>query len=263
MNRPSSTSPTDPVRSLWTVLATSALLLGCNSTGVGNPGTISQGLQVQGDLELEPEAGDAAEQLAAGALEHAILVFGQLRFLACDDSEDDVTLKGPIAVDLLTNRVLPESLEVPIPEAGFCGIDAPLTPAQRPAAMAGRSLFFSGTRSDGALFMLFANMEGTLHMRPRPGVEWPTDGAHAWLWVLRPRRWVLPSELQDAEPETLDDVDRVIAIDANRHSVLYELIRSRLAGRSTLHLDLDDDHRLDSEERSGDALLGQGLDQLE
>jgi hypothetical protein len=235
--------------------------LGCTSTGVGNPG--AEGtvrLSLTSDPHAEPEAADT-ERLAASSLRHAILVFGELRYLACDSEQSDVVVDGPFVVDLAQNRVVPELPAVEVPEGGFCGLDAPLAPATTPASLSGRSIWFSGLRSDGTLFILFANMPGTLHLQSVDGSPWPVE--HGLLWAMRPRRWLAPSELDGADVEALDGIERVIVINVNRHPVLYEVVRARLAGRSTLHVDLDDDGTLDPEERQPDAIIGQGLDELD
>jgi len=239
------------------------VLPSCSSTGVGNPGVATQSLSISSDSEPEPGATDATEQLDPTNVRHAMLVFGKIRYLPCDAAEDDAVVAGPILVDLATNRVEPEIGAVDIPSHGFCGIDATLAPATAPPAMAGRSMFFSGLRSDGTLFLLFADMPGTLRMRPLDGITWPADGNRDWLWKLRPRRWLTPTELDAATAATLNGVDQVIPIDVNRYPVLYEAIRNRLARRSSLHVDLNDNHRLDADERLGEAVIGQGLDSIE
>ncbi len=244
------------------VLALSGSLLACSSTGVGNP-VAEQSLALSSDSELEPDATATEEQLDPGNLRHAILVFGEMRYLACDTAFDDSVVAGPIVVDLAKNGIETNIQPVIIPDGGFCGIDATLAPATAPAAIAGRSMFFSGLRSDGTLFLLFADMPGTLQVRPLDGVTWPKDGKHRWLWKLRPRRWLLPSELDTVDTAALDGVGRVIPIDVNRYPLLYESIRTRIARRSTLHVDLNDNEQLDPDERLGEALIGQGLDNID
>jgi hypothetical protein len=243
------------------VVSLGLLLLGCNSTGVGNPGVATQELAVTEDPDAEPDATDPGQQLDEANLKQAVMVFGELRYLACDPGhDDDAIVAGPILVDLAKHRVQPPIGRVAIPLGGFCGIDATLVPATEPAALAGRSMFFHVTRSDGVQFLVFANVSGTLQMRPLAGVAWPSDGKHSWLWAFRPRRWLLPSEL-DNEP--LSDTRTVIAIDANLHPILYALIRDRVASRSTLHIDSNDNGRLDPDERVGDALIGRGLGSID
>jgi hypothetical protein len=238
----------------------------CNSTGVGNPpGATSLSLSLTNDPEVEPEpdSTDSTAQLDAAALQHAILVFGELRFLACSGNASDAIVSNRIVVDLVQNVTKPEIPDVPIPSGGFCGIDATLTPATTPAEVAGRSMLFSGVRSDGTKFLLLVDMPGTLRLRPRANVLWPTDGEHGWLWALRPRRWLLPSELDSSDTETSDGAARFIVIDVNDHRVLYSLIRERIAGRSTLHVDMNDNHTLDPEERDSDAFIGEGLGDID
>lgn len=242
-------------------LALVLCLAGCSSTGIGNPGVAD--LSLTADPDVEPDAGQDTEQLASNALRHAVLVFGELRFLPCDPSEADSVASGPFVVDLAQNVSEPKIPEVTIPPGGFCGIDATLAPATEPATMAGRSMLFSGVGSDGTLFLLFADMPGTLRMRPLPAVDWSSLDEPALLWALRPKRWVLPSELTASDAETLGRTKRVIPIDVNQHPILYTAIRARIARRSTLHLDLNGNGRLDPDERQGDALVGQGLDNID
>jgi hypothetical protein len=215
-------------------------------------------LELTSDPQVEPNATDAGERLDESSLQRAFLSLGELRFLACDSADADVVAPGPFIVDLIRNRVAPEVPEVSIPPSGICGIDAPLAPASDSSSFAGQSMFFRGLRSDGALFLLFADMPGTLRLRPLADVTWPPAREHRWLWAFRPRRWLAPTELDQSDTETLQGV-RMIPIDVNRYPLLYAAIRARLAQRSTLHVDLNDNGRLDPDERFDDAFIGQGL----
>ena len=242
-------------------LMTTLLLaaLGCTSTGVGNPGMT---VTVVNDLTAEPQATDPTVALDASQVRHVMLAFGKLRFTPCDPSDGDITIPGPIVVDLATSKVEPNLPVIAIPPSGFCGLDAPLTTTAPSASMQGRSILFSGLRADGTLFLLYAAMSGTLHMRPEPGIVWDASNASSMIWALRPRRWLAPAEL-DAEPsDPLGAVSRVIVIDVNRHPVLFEAIRSRIGARSTLHNDSNGDHVLDDGERVN-GLIGEGLPSLD
>jgi hypothetical protein len=246
------------LRSLTGLLAAIALLA-CNSTGVGNPAPEELALALTTDPEPEPGASDPEQELAAGAVQHAVLVFSDLRWLPCEAAEPTAVVPGPLLVDLVTGRVEPPLPDVPVPEGGFCGLDAPLTPAPSPAALTGRSVFFSGERDDGTLFLLYANMVGTVRVRARPGVVWDTRTARALLWAFRPRRWLDRSEL-DAEASTpLIQDRRVIAIDVDRHPALHEAITDHIGERSSLCADVDGNRRLDDGECEDDNWLGQGL----
>lgn len=257
-----------------TAWLTAALLLlsGCGSTGVGNPGVQQQELALTADDGVEPGADDEA-QLESDVLTHAYVVFGEVRFLACESGVEDVVLQGPFVVDLLAGDVQPELPAFDWPSGGVCGVDATLAPAETPRRLEGRSFFFSGVR-DGTLFILVADMPGTLRIRPLPMATWEPE-AGPWLLALRPRRWLLPEELAnetsdegsavDAVSDLVDveNVERVVAINVNRHPVLYELIRSRFARRSTLHVDANGNGKLDTRERGNGYFIGQGLADLE
>jgi hypothetical protein len=242
----------------WAALLAAIALLACNSTGVGNPAP-ELALALTSDPEPEPDASDPEQELAPRAVSHAVLVFAELRWLPCSSENEAVVVPGPMLVDLVTGRVEPPPPSVLVPEGGFCGIDAPLTPAQSPAALTGRSVFFSGERDDGTLFLLYANMVGTVRIRARTGVVWDTDTAPALLWAFRPLRWLDRSELDAEASAPLVQNRRVIAIDVNRHELLYEAIRNNIGGRSSLYGDRNANGRLDPDERADHNWLGEGL----
>jgi hypothetical protein len=109
-------------------------------------------------------------------------------------------------------------------------MDAPLAPATN-AALAGRSLFFDGTRADGTFFIVYADMTGTLKLRATANQTWQgMDTPPQFFWALRPRRWLLKSELDGADTTPDATHTRAVVIDANRHPALFLAIRSRLAG---------------------------------
>jgi hypothetical protein len=248
------------------LLTTSALAWGCNSTGVGNPPrteTVSLAIVADDEPEVtEPADGGTAEpSLERGALRHAVLVFGEIRWLPCDPAGTSTVTPGPIAVDLITGETRPALGDVEVPEGGLCGFDAPLAPAQDSAELQGRSLFFSGVRADGVPFLLFANVRATLRVRARAGEAWGAQGPLALLWALQPRRWASAMELSDAMDQPYRGSGRIIVIDVNRNPLLYDAVRARLAARSTVFVDNDSDGFLDDSERSRD--VGGGSDDVE
>jgi hypothetical protein len=271
-------------------LSSSCLLLllgGCNSTGVGNPApALSLSLAIVNDespvLDLgaagmagapdtveasagasdmvgaagEPSAvgaagepsvpspdasADTTQILPLRAVKDAVVVFGELRFLPCDVNRGDE---------------IPAINDTP---GGYCGIDAPLAPAMAPAALAGRSVFFDGYRADGTFFIVYANMMGTLKMRAKPGATWEgQEPPPLFFWALRPRRWLMPIELNMVEPMPYDDHLRAVVIDAEHHPALFFAIRKRLAGVSTLYADANGDGVFDDPDRA--AEVGEGLE---
>jgi hypothetical protein len=258
---------------------------GTSSTGVGNPRALISLLTIADDDdgsdaplgEGGASSGGTNGQVAAGAggnsdeamaplgsaqIRHATLSIAKLRFLPCDDAQPVAVVEGPLLIDLVNPRMPPAALEVPDIDGGYCGIDAPLAPASAPAALAGRSLFFDGVRRDGTLFVLYANLQGTLRLRARTGESFSAaDPAESqFLWVFRPRRWLTQTEVDGAESEPYAG-SRAIVIDVDRHPLLYASIRARLAGRSTLYRDLNRDGRLEPDERT--HALADGLDDIE
>lgn len=241
------------VRGLACILA--LLVAGCSSTGVGNPGVSSLSLSVVSD----PEAQDEAEDLPSSEIQDAVVVIGELRFQPCDPNQgSEQVVAGPFIVDLkagITTPGIPDVLDTP---GGYCGFKAPLAPATS-AALDGRSLFFDGTRADGTFFIVYANMTGTLKVRATPDRIWQgMDTPPKFFWALRPRRWLLKSELDDAVPMPDDSHQRAVVIDADRYMKLYLAIRSRLAGMSTLYADADGNGTFTDSDRQ--AVVGVGLD---
>jgi len=254
-------------------------LLGCTSTGVGNPGFDSISLAITVDdrtpdsdaLDVvvpdaaAPEA-DAAlanpsdeESLPKTAVRHAILVLRELRWLPCDANLPATIVRGPFVLDLVAQRSVPAIPSVQVPETGFCGIDAPLRAARAPAALAGRSLFFDGVREDGALFIVYADMKATLRLRAKRDVRWGArsdEAEMALLWAFRPRRWLRQHEVELADATPWDDQMRAVVIDVDRHPALFLAIRRRLAGESTLYADREPDGTLDP----ADLPIGLGSD---
>lgn len=254
MRRPAFTKPG------WPWAMSSTLALACSSTGVGNPGAASLSLAIVSD-DSEPSAtGEPAalEPLPERALDTAVVVLGSLRWLPCAEAGDETTQTGPFIVDLLSGEIEPPLPAIPVPTGGFCGFDAPLQPARYSAELAGRSLFFSGTRADGVPFVLFADVGATLRVRAAVGQAWGLEEGQALLWALRPRRWATPMELADAEPQLWTGARRTLVIDLNRHPILFAAIRARLASQSAIYRDQDGDGTLDQSELS-EGELGRGI----
>jgi len=253
--------------SLWLAPLLLPAALACSSTGVGNPvtGTLSLAIvsddddsaaepapAVLNDAEanaLAPDGSAPVVPLPRGSLQHAVLVLGSVRWLPCDASAEVVTQSGPFMVDLVAGETRPALPELGVPEGGLCGFDAPLAPGRSPELL-GRSLLFSGVRMDGVRFVLFANMRATLRVRPASGEAWGEAGDHqTLLWGMRPRRWAAAQELQN---ETASEAggQRTLVIDADRHPLLWALIRARLASQSSMFLDRDGNGVLNAADRS-------------
>ena len=197
--------------------------------------------------------------LPRAAIDDALLVIGEVRLLACDARQAAAIVAGPFVIDLVHGATSPSIPPVSVPAGGFCGLDAPLAPAPGPARLAGRSVYFAGKRVDGTPFRFVANVAATLRVRARAGVSWGAESgsARSVFWALRPRQWLEPGELNALEATVLDDGSGALAIDLARHPALLLAIRSRLAGRSTLYDDVNDDRAFDAVDR--DAVLGDGV----
>ncbi len=257
---------------------------GASSTGVGNPGVISLSIVTDDELELTPDnggapgtcegaSGAAGAAGAAGAndgevaldddlprmsVKHAKLALGSLSWLPCDSGLDETVVRGPFVVDLVNHTTSPEIPPVAEPKGGFCGFDAPLAVVDGPADLAGRSLFFDGVRADGTFFLVYADDEATLRVRRHARVIWSASDTPAVLWAFRPRRWLSRADLDAASTTPWDDGRLAVVIDADRHPLLLAAIRRRLAGKSTLFRDLNENHELDLEDRN--VIVGDGSD---
>ncbi len=209
--------------------------------------------------DLDPNS-SASQILPLRAVKDAIVVLGKLSFLPCDATRGEVfTAAGPFVVDLKKKTTTPEIPPISDTPGGYCGIDAPLTPAMTPADLAGRSVLFDGYRADGTFFIVYANMTGTLRMRAKPGATWEgQEPPPLFFWALRPRRWLMPIELNMVEPMPYDDHLRAVVIDAEHHPALFFAIRKRLAGVSTLYADANGDGVFDDPDRA--AEVGEGLE---
>jgi hypothetical protein len=209
-------------------------LVGCESTGVGNPVTGEVQLSLVAD-EGATAPGDDAEALPRGAVEHAVLVLARIEWLPCDTSLEPIVEPGPFVVDLVTGLTSPEIPALEAPAGGVCGFDAPLGPARDSAELAGRSLFFSGVRADGVPFLLFSDMRATLSVRSSDGASWaiPKEKRRL-LWEMNPRRWAPRADLDTSEPTLWGGGRQIIRIDVNRHPLLYALIRARLGSEGRL-----------------------------
>jgi hypothetical protein len=219
-----------PLRAL--VALVSFALAGCSSTGVGNPGAEN------GTLELgivADDGGGDGEALPPAALEQAALVLARIEWRACDQNVPPIVQEGPFVVDLLTGVTTPSIPPVDAPQGGLCGFDAPLGPARDSAELAGRSLFFSGTRDDGVRFLLFADVRATLRVRSGDGQSLAIPRERRPIaWQMRPRRWARRTDLAAAQTSTWAGDRRIIRIDVNRQPLLFGLIRARLGSESLL-----------------------------
>lgn len=247
----------------WLACLLGCTVLGCESTGVGNPRS-ELTVSVTSDLNnAEPDAPDPTVVLDSTHLHDAVIVFGKMHWLPCDAADQPSVLPGPFVVNLITSQVEPNLPPIAVPPGGYCGFDAPLSTHASDAAMQGRSILFSGVRSDGTLFILYTGMQGTLHMRPEPGVVWTLSNAGDMLWALRPHRWLSLDELDNETSDAFGSSRRVVVVDVDRHPLLYEYVRERIGARSSLHEDLNHNGKVDDDERSGAALLGVGLPSLD
>lgn len=233
---------------------------GCALAGAGGDGDGDQGsLAVAGAAGADGGA-VLDDDLPRASVEHAKLALGYVKWRPCDPAlaDDAPVVTGPFVVDLVQHTTTPPIPSVPELPGGFCGFDAPLAAVDGPADLAGRSLFFDGVRSDGTFFLVYADVRATLRVRRRAGVVWSARDTPAVLWALRPRRWLSRAALDAASTTPWDGGRLAVVIDADRHPLLLDALRRRLAGKSTLFRDLNQNHELDPEDRH--VIVGDGSD---
>jgi hypothetical protein len=245
-----------------------AVLSGCDSTGVGNPAQVD--LAVTADPSDPPAADggvgdDGGTSSGSGdisTLESAVVVVTEIRLLPCSGGLPAV-FRGPFAVDLVAGTILPARPQpVTVDDPDICGLEAPLGEARHPAALAGKSVFFKGTRPDGVEFLLYASVQGTLRVRARGDLmHVPPGGAH-WVWGMRPQHWVMKDELASA-PTVLIAGKPMVVIDIDRLPLVYDAIRRRIGGLSALYLDRNANHLLDADERTDSNVIGDGTPQID
>lgn len=234
------------------------LLAACSSTGVGNPGQVTLAI-ASAD---EPPSPAPTPEPESGALLRAVVVLAELRLVPCTVGDPPLRFPGPFVADLVAGTLVPRP--PPLEAMGsYCGLEAPLAPALRPASLAGRSVLLHGRRADGVEVLLYAALRGTLRARARSGrMEVGAAGAH-WLWGLRPARWIERDELLAAPRTSLGDGRRFIVLDADRLPLLLEQVRRRLGGASTVYQDPDGDGRLSPAERAEENIVGEGSTEVD
>ncbi|MBK6848101.1 MAG: hypothetical protein IPG96_11400 [Proteobacteria bacterium] len=149
------------------------LLAACSSTGVGNPGQVTLAI-ASAD---EPPSPAPTPEPESGALLRAVVVLAELRLVPCTVGDPPLRFPGPFVADLVAGTLVPRP--PPLEAMGsYCGLEAPLAPALRPASLAGRSVLLHGRRADGVEVLLYAAL------RARCG---RARGAGGWRWARRAR----------------------------------------------------------------------------
>lgn len=221
------------------------------AAGQGAPSAAGAPATSGGDVALD-------DDLPRMSVQHAKLALGSLKWRSCATPTEETVVPGPFVLDLIEHTTTPEIPPVQEPDGGFCGLDAPLAVVDGPADLAGRSIFFDGVRSDGTFFLLYADVQATLRVRRHARLVWDASDTPAVLWAFRPRRWLSRAALDAASTTAWDDGRSAVVIDANRHPLLLAAIRHRLAGKSTLFRDLNQNRELDAEDRN--VIVGDGSD---
>jgi len=223
-------------------------------------GAGGEGTPVVVDAAGAPNAGAEPldDDLPRMSVKHAMFALREFDWIACDSPADKTVVRGPFVVDLVNHTTEPAIPPVAEPAGGFCALEAPLTVVDAPASLAGSSLYFEGKRTDGTTFVLYAAVQATLRVRRHAAVVWSASDTPAVLWAFRPRRWLSRAALDAASTTPWDDGGAAVVIDANRHPLLFAAIRERLAGKSTLFRDLNENHELDPEDRN--VIVGDGSD---
>ena len=143
-------------------------------------------------------------------VDEAWVVVERVRLRTVDDCEgppgkpDDVP--GPIAVELVSGRTLPEVPVFETDEASYCRLELDLGAlvegdvAGAPDALVGNSLLVVGARSDGVPFTIAGAVDPRFELDAR-AAPFEVSGDSAELVVLLDfATWVAAAKLDEAEP---------------------------------------------------------------
>lgn len=113
---------------------------------------------------------------------------------------------GPIAVELVSGRTLPEVPVIEVDEASYCRLELDLDAlvegdvAGAPEALVGNSLLVTGARADGVAFTIAGAVDPRFELDAR-AAPFEVSGDAAELVVLLDfAAWVAAAKLDEAEP---------------------------------------------------------------
>lgn len=228
------------------------LLAGCAATETGNP-VAEQRLALTA-ISSAPAVQLDSDDSAEVVVEEAWIVLGDVRFIpgtGCESGTNEagrIDIPGPGAVDLVSD---PERLVFALEDQGYCRVRLPLEradalPAGAPEALEDHAFVLIARLADGTPLEVRSRDKREAEVRSRTEPFRLGDAEASLVLAFDVGRWLDGIELESA---TRDDDGRIVIDDDDNRELLDE-IEANMRESLELFRDLDDDGRLDDNERS-------------
>jgi hypothetical protein len=236
------------------IASSSAALLGCSGTSVGNPPSADVNLAVVGTNDNSLVSSEANEvDVGSGIrLEEAWVSLREIKLQTsgtCNEDDDgEYDVAGPFAAELVGGTIYPE---IPswtrLPGERYCEIRTKLRSAELaiPGAspdLEGSAVVIRGTRGDGAPFVARVALATNVRISAKKAPTFALEGAlSSFLLAFDFGSWLDAMLLDAAVPE-----DGVIVIDAISNKEVEKSLRQRVPATARLFRDKNDDAKLNS-----------------
>ena len=239
-------------------VAALVLMAGCAATETGNP-VAEQRLAltaVSSAPAVQLDAGDGAEIV----VREAWVVLGDVRFIPgsdCDSGDDDegrIDVPGPTVVELVA---APEPFVFDLEDRDYCRVRVPLeradeVPGAAPEALEDHAIVLLGSLADGTELEVRSRDKREAEVRSRTEPFRLGDAEASLLLAFDVGRWLDGLDLESA---ARDDDGRIV-IDDDDNGELLDQLEENMREALELFRDLDDDGRLDDDERSTPLATG-------
>jgi len=230
------------------------LLLGCNSTGVGNPPVVGLPTGVT-RVAVTSDKGHLLDRrfLPEGSFVTAVVTIREFAAVPCDPREATQRFVGPFEVDLerVESFALPDIVHT---ESGICSLQLSMAAGDADAQYPGEWLHAEASFDDYRV-TIAQRGQFDLVLRTRDDARWGLPGedvASSVVIALRPELWLTRDEvvlLADAEGELIVN---------EQMPLLSSALRLRMRKETTILWDLDGDRMIDEIERGLDGILALG-----
>ncbi len=245
------------MRTRWWVIG-QFCLLGCDSTGVGNPPFVGMPPGVT-RVAMRSDEGVAIDEpfLPAGSFVTAVVNIREFAAIPCDSSEPPQRFVGPFEVDLKREDKfgLPDLVNT---ESGICSLHLSMAGGQTDALYPGEWLHAEASFDDYRVTIALAGSLD-LVLQTRDNALWgvadadpDADPIASVIIALRPELWLTRFEV-------------ILGANLDRDLIVNEFapaldaaVRLRLQTSTTVLRDLDGDRMIDAIERGIEQILAQG-----
>ncbi len=243
------------MRTRWMVTG-QLLLLGCNSTGVGNPPVVGMPAGVtKVAMTSDDRAAIDPPFLPQGSFEIAVVNIRELAAIPCDRSEPPQRFVGPFEVDLKREGsfALPDIVNT---DSGICALHISMAAGNADARYPGEWLHAEAGFDD---YRVTIAMGGSLDLvlQTRSNTLWGStdsdaDLAASVIIALRPELWLTRYEVL-----LLANAERELLVNESA-PVLNAAVRLRLQRSTTILRDLNGDRVIDVIEGGIEQILALG-----